>query len=205
MIQNIIKFMALVIIITLTFSCQQNGNTEQVSAEKAGMIATSIDQEKQFGLGASAQDFNLVDLNGEMVSLSSLKGEIIVIHFGTTWCPFCNAEAPHLEKLYNDYKTQGVKVFYIDVKEPAELVQEKLQDRFNFSFPILFDSDGSVAASYCPPEVQPDLARDEVMIASNLLIDTEGKIRFFSLLDTQSFDAKLEQLRAKLNELLSSS
>lgn len=204
MIQNIIKFMALVIIITLTFSCQQDGNTKQVSAEKAEMVATSTDEEKQFGLGAMAADFNLVDLNGEMVSLSSLKGKVIVIHFGASWCPFCNAESPHLEKLYNDYKTQGVKVFYIDVKEPAELVQEKLQDRFNFSFPLLLDSDGSVAASYCPPDVQPDLARDEVMIASNLVIDQEGKIRFFSLLDTQSFDAKLEALRAKLDEVLAS-
>ena len=205
MIQSTIKFMVMIIIIILTFSCQQNGKTEQVSVEKAEMVATSIEQEKQFGLGASASDFNLLDLNGEMVSLSSLKGKIIVIHYGTSWCPFCNAEAPHLEKLYNDYKAQGVKVFYIDVKEPAELVQEKLQDRFNFSFPILLDSDGSVAASYCPSEVQPDLARDEVMIASNLIIGTKGEIQFFSLLDTQSFDAKLEQLRAKLNELLSSS
>jgi len=203
--QNIIKFMVMVIIIILTFSCQQNGKTEQVSVEKAEMVAESIEQEKQFGLGASALDFNLPDLNGEMVSLSSLRGKVIVIHFGTSWCPFCNAESPHLEKLYNDYKAQGVKVFYIDVKEPAELVQEKLQDRFNFSFPMLLDSDGSVAASYCPPDVQPDLARDEVMIASNLVIDQEGKIRFFSLLDTESFDAKLKELKAKLDEVLTSS
>jgi len=168
------------------------------------MVATSTDEEKQFGLGAMAPDFNLPDLNGEVVNLSSLKGHIIVIQFATTWCPFCFAEAPYLEKLSQDYKTQGVKVLIIDVKEPAELVQEKLQDKFNFSFPLLLDSDGSVATSYCPPKVLPDLARDEVMLASNLVIDQEGKIRFFSLLDTQSFDAKLETLRAKLNELLAS-
>ncbi|MCZ6692775.1 MAG: redoxin domain-containing protein, partial [Bacteroidetes bacterium] len=185
--------------------CQQNGKTEQAAMEDAEMVAKSNDEEKQFSLGESAPDFNLPDLNGEMISLSSLKGNIIVIHFGATWCPFCNAEAPHLEQLYQDYKAQGVEVFYIDVKEPAEIVQEKLQDRFNFSFPLLLDSDGSVAASYCPPDVQPDLARDEVMIASNLLIDTEGKIQFFSLLDTDSFDAKLRELKAKLDALLTSS
>ena len=197
--------MVMVIIIIMTFSCQQNAKSEQAVAEEAEIVAKSTDEEKQFSLGENALDFNLPDLNGEMISLSSLKGNIIVIHFGATWCPFCNAEAPHLEQLYQDYKAQGVKVFYIDVKEPAELVQEKLQDRFNFSFPLLLDSDGSVAASYCPPDVQPNLARDEVMIASNLLIDTEGKIQFFSLLDTDSFDAKLRELKAKLDALLTSS
>ena len=201
--QNIIKFMVMIII--LTFSCQQNGKTEQAALEDAKIVAKSTDEEKQFSLGESALNFNLPDLNGEMISLSSLKGNIIVIHFGATWCPFCNAEAPHLEQLYQDYKAQGVKVFYIDVKETAELVQEKLQDRFNFSFPLLLDSDGSVAASYCPPDVQPDLARDEVMIASNLLIDTEGKIQFFSLLDSEGFDAKLTELKAILDALLTSS
>ena len=202
---NIIKSIVLVMILILTLSCQQNAKTEQATAEEAEIVAKSTDEEKQYGLGESALDFNLPDLNGEMVSLSSLKGNVIVIHFATTWCPFCNAEAPYLEQLYMDYKAQGVKVLIIDVREPVELVQEKLQDKFNFSFPLLLDSDGAVATSYCPPDVQPDLERAEVMIASNLLIDPEGKIQFFSLLDSEGFDAKLRELKAKLDVLLTSS
>ncbi len=48
----------------------------------------------------------------------------------------------------------------------------------------------------------PELPRDQVPIASNLIIDDEGKIRFYSLLDTTSFDAKLVTLRGRLEELL---
>ena len=51
-------------------------------------------------------------------------------------------------------------------------------------------------------EALPDLARDEVMLASNLLIDPEGKIQFFSLLDPNNFDAKLVKLRSVLDERL---
>ena len=198
--KNSILVTALFVI--LTFGCTQPSKTNQENVDEATI---STEEEKQFSLGESALDFNLPDLNGEMVSLSSLKGNIIVIHFATTWCPFCNAEALQLEQIYQDYKARGVKVLIIDVKEPVELVQEKLQDKFNFSFPLLLDSDGSVAASYCPPEAQPDLERDEVMIASNLLIDPEGKIQFFSLLDSEGFDAKLKELKAKLDALLASS
>ncbi len=67
---------------------------------------------------------------------------------------------------------------------------------------MLLDSDGAVSASYAPDGVLPDLARDQVAIASNLIIDTAGRMSFFSLLDTTSFDAKLAALRERLEQLL---
>ena len=90
----------------------------------------------------------------------------------------------------------------IDVKEPKELVKNLLIDRFDLTFPVLFDTDGAVAASFAPADVLPELSRDEVMLASNLLIDPEGKVQFFSLLNTTNFDAKLVALKSRLNELL---
>ena len=71
-----------------------------------------------------------------------------------------------------------------------------------FAFPVLLDADGSVAESYAPAGVLPDLPRNQVVIASNLLIDRAGRIQFFSLLDSANFDARLVALRAKLDELL---
>ncbi len=160
------------------------------------------DDDTHLMLGQPAPEFTLPDLSGKEVSLSSYRDSYLVIHIATTWCPFCNAEAPYLEELSQKYKNQNVKVLIIDVKEPQELVKSKLQDRFNFTFPVLLDLDGTVAASYAPPGVLPDLARDEVMLASNLLIDPQGNIQFLSLLDSRNFDAKLVALQKRLNELL---
>jgi peroxiredoxin len=154
--------------------------------------------------GTSAPEFSLPDLKGDQVTSEDYKGSYVVIHIATTWCPFCNAEAPHLEKLNQDYGDKNVEVLIIDVKEPKDLVKTSLKDRFNLTFPVLLDSDGSVAASFAPEGVLPDLARDEVMLASNILIDPDGKIQFFSLLDSKNFDAKLVDLKAKLDELLAS-
>ena len=89
----------------------------------------------------------------------------------------------------------------MDVKEDKTLV-EKSMERFRFSFPVLLDTDGTVSAQYAPEGVQKDLARHEVPIASNLIIDKDGKIRFYSLLNTESFDARLTKLRQKLDEIL---
>jgi hypothetical protein len=41
-----------------------------------------------------------------------------------------------------------------------------------------------------------------VPIAANLVIDREGRIQFYTLLDSANFDARLVALRARLDELL---
>ena len=146
--------------------------------------------------------FSLSDVDGNTYDSERLKGKYVVLHFATTWCPFCNAEATHLEKMYQDYQNKGVEVMIIDVKEDKALVKKKLIDRFNLTFPVLFDDDGAVASSFAPMDVLPDLARDEVMLASNLLISPEGELLYFSLLDTANFDAELKELKSVLNELL---
>lgn len=166
-------------------------------------LAMHAQEEPQPMLGQEAPAFTLKDLKGKTWSLEDFKGKYLFIHFATTWCPFCNAEAPYLEQLYQAYKEKGVEVLIIDVKESRELVENTFK-KFNFSFPILLDEDGRVAASYAPREVLPDLARDEVVLASNLIIDKSGKIQFYSLLNTLAFDAKLVKARKKLDELLNS-
>ena len=86
--------------------------------------------------------------------------------------------------------------------EPEEVARGWVE-KWGFTFPVLHDADGSVTAQFAPQDVLPDLPRDQVPIASNLIIGPEGDIEFYSLLDTTSFDAKLVALRARLDELLS--
>lgn len=153
-------------------------------------------------IGDPAPPFSLVAIDDSRLSLADLRGKYVVLHFAATWCPFCNAEAPNLEQLHRKYRGRGVTALIIDVKEAREAVA-KTAKKFGFSFPVLLDPDGAVARRYAPPpSVLPDLARDEVMIASNVIIDPQGRIRFMSVLDTANFDARLIQLQATLDGLL---
>jgi peroxiredoxin len=178
----------LIFSLLLIFACNQTDKKTQ----PANIV------EKAF----KAPDFTLNSLENDTIRLKDYKGKFVVLHIATTWCPFCNAEAPHLEKLYQDYKDKNVAVLLMDVKEPKELIEEKLKKKYNLTFPILLDDDGSVAATFAPKDVLPDLSRDEVMLASNILIDPEGNIQFMSLLDSKNFDAELIQLKKRLDELL---
>jgi peroxiredoxin len=164
-------------------------------------VLFSFGQDDQHLIGRAAPSFTLRAVDGKIYSLEQMKGKYVVIHFATTWCPFCNAEAPNLEQLYKNYRDKNVQVFIVDVKEDKDLVERSFS-RFQFSFPVLLDEDGAVSASYAPEGVQPDLARHEVPLASNLILDKEGNIRFYSLLNSANFDAKLTQLKQKLDGLL---
>ncbi|WP_224488830.1 peroxiredoxin family protein [Robertkochia flava] len=161
--------------------------------------ASGTAQETDLGV---APAFELKDVHGNTVRLDAYQGQFLVIHFAATWCPFCNAEAPYLEKLYREYHDRKVGVVIIDVKESSALVKEKLQERFDLSFPVLLDCDGKVASAFAPQGVLPELSRDEVMLASNLLIGPEGNILFMSLLDSKNFDPKLTDLRETLDRYL---
>ncbi len=99
------------------------------------------------------------------------------------------------------YGERGVQALIIDVLE-ARSVAEAWAKNHGFSFPVLVDPDGKATEPFAPPGVLPDLPRNQVPIASNLIIDREGRVRFFSLLDSANFDAKLVELRAKLDEML---
>jgi peroxiredoxin len=167
----------------------------------AALFAAPAAAQAQLGSGPMAPDFDLPAIDGQPVRLSQFRGRFVVVHFAATWCPFCNAELPHLVALDKAYKGRGVQVLIVDVKEPKQLVA-RWAGRAGVAFPVLLDGDGAVATRYAPKDAQPALARDEVVVAANLLIDREGRTRFFSLLDTAQFDARLIALRAVLDELL---
>jgi hypothetical protein len=103
--------------------------------------------------------------------------------------------------LNDEYADKGVQALVINVLEP-DAVATAWKKKLEWSIPVLLDREGKVSTSYAPEGVVPDLPRDQVPIASNLIIDRKGRIQFYSLLDSRNFDAKLIALTARLEQLL---
>jgi peroxiredoxin len=156
-----------------------------------------------YRIGEPAPEFQLDALDGKVYRSAELKGKWVVVSFMTTWCPFCNAAAPHFEKLNQEYGKRGVKAFIVDVSEKPDVVSGWVEKQ-KLTCPVLLDASGAVTTSYAPPpDFVPDLKREEVMIASFMIIDPEGMVRFLALNeDVANFDARLIKLRAALDTLL---
>jgi cytochrome c biogenesis protein CcmG/thiol:disulfide interchange protein DsbE len=69
-----------------------------------------------------APDFTLYTFGGDEITLSELRGQVVVINFWASWCPPCKEEAPYLEQMWRKYKDQGVVflgVDYVDTEPEA--------------------------------------------------------------------------------------
>lgn len=69
-----------------------------------------------------APDFTLQGFDGRTVTLSELRGEVVVINFWASWCDPCREEAAYLEQTWRKYKDQGVVflgVDYVDTEKAA--------------------------------------------------------------------------------------
>lgn len=118
--------------------------------------------------GYPAPDFTLSTLDGKVVTLSQLKGKPVYINFWATWCPPCRDEMPEIQRFFEKHKEE-VNILLINLtvseKSPAEV--KKFLERNGYIFPVLLDTDGSVARSY--------LVR---AIPTSFFLDAQGIIRY---------------------------
>jgi len=97
--------------------------------------------------GQAAPDFTLEGLDGKAVTLSDLKGSVVVLDLWATWCGPCRASLPHLDKMYQANKEKGVKVFAVNLQEDKETVEGFVKETM-LTVPVLMDTEGEVGGKY---------------------------------------------------------
>lgn len=139
-------------------------------------------------VGEPPPDFSLPDLNnGQKVSLSALKGKVVIVDFWASWCAPCKEEMPVLESLYKRFKDSGLVVVGVSVDNEASNAK-KFLSAVKVSFPIVHDAGHVVADKFKPPRMP-----------TSIVIDKAGKIRFIHA-GFREEDAK--KLEAEVSKLL---
>ncbi|MGH7326955.1 MAG: peroxiredoxin family protein [Polyangiaceae bacterium] len=102
--------------------------------------------------GTVASDFSAQDTNGATLHLSDyLNKNVIVIDFWATWCQPCLEEMPHLRRLYEANKANGLVVIAVSMDGPETVAEvPSFAQRNRLTFPVVLDQDSHVASVYNP-------------------------------------------------------
>jgi len=81
--------------------------------------------------------FELADLTGKTWRVKNLEGKSVLINVWATWCGPCQAELPHLEKLYEKMKDRpGFQILTLNFDQDLGLVAPFVKEK-GFTFPVL--------------------------------------------------------------------
>ncbi|OGO22151.1 MAG: hypothetical protein A2144_00915 [Chloroflexi bacterium RBG_16_50_9] len=96
-----------------------------------------------------APDFSLKNLDGQTVSLRSLRGKPVMLNFWASWCGPCRQEMPFIQGVFDDdeWARQGLVILAINVGESSTIAQKYIEDN-RLSFTVLLDTDQNVAKNY---------------------------------------------------------
>jgi len=117
-------------------------------------------------VGYTAPEFKLKNLSGGQLSLSSLRGKVVLINFWATWCGPCKAEMPSMEDLYRNYKRDDFEILAVSVDTVTDNRVRDFVQRYGFTFPVLLDNQFTVNQVY-----------EARVLPTSILIDRKGIIR----------------------------
>jgi len=94
-----------------------------------------------------APDFTLNDIDGNKVTLSELRGNVVILNFWSIWCGPCLAEMPYLNKLYLEFKDKGLIVIAV-AEDPAEKPARSYIEEKRLALLVLMDKKRKVYYQY---------------------------------------------------------
>ncbi len=98
--------------------------------------------------GHIAPDFTLPDIKGINVTLSELRGKVVLLNFWATWCVTCSEEMPAMEKLYQRFKNDNFEMLTVNIDKLGRSAVEPYMKKLELTFPVLLDPEGKISRMY---------------------------------------------------------
>lgn len=119
-------------------------------------------------IGEPARAYNAATLEGQEVTLESMRGQVVLLNLWATWCTPCRMETPYLQSIYEEHKDQGFEIVGIsmDTRDAADDV-EMFVEEYGVTYTILHD-----------PQMRGMELYQVLGLPATFLIDREGVLRW---------------------------
>ena len=133
----------------------------------------------------SMREMNVLDMNGEPVSLDSLRGKFVVLNFWATWCGPCVKSIPELRQLAKQSADDDVTILSISLDEQLNHAKKFIQnEKMDWPQALLGERDN--------PMVRKQLGISSVPVY--YVLDPEGQLRHRSFRLSDAADALRKEL-----------
>lgn len=154
---------------------------ESGEVTKAEPLQTQPDT-RGASVGQLAPEFELLKTDGTPISFKDLEGNPAMIVFWTAWCPVCKEEAPHINKIFEEFGPKGLSVVGINIGESDARVNEGIKE-FGIKYTVAKDTSTEVAKSY-----------KVVGTPTVVILDSKGTVNYFGNEIPKDFRERLEKL-----------
>lgn len=163
------------VFLVFSIACTQKG--ENGSPVQKYQAATTTQSPPRPDYAVKAPDFKLLEsVTGEIISMSSLRGKVVLLTFWGTWCAPCRIEIPEFIQLYNDHGKNGLEIVGITLP-PSGTVNDiaRFANEWKINYKVLADINGGetdrTSLLFGRAIGQPIYA-----VPTSFLIDREGYI-----------------------------
>jgi cytochrome c biogenesis protein CcmG/thiol:disulfide interchange protein DsbE len=98
-------------------------------------------------VGRAAPNFTLPQLDGPPVTLSKLRGQIVVVNFWASWCTECQVEQAAMNQVWQQFQDSGVVVIGVNFQDTAGAARGYVSTA-DVTYPVVEDSDSGTALAY---------------------------------------------------------
>lgn len=149
-------------------------------------------------VGKAAPEFELPLLgSGELLSSEQLKGRPVVLNFWASWCVPCREEARTLERSWQKYQAQGVRIVGVNVQD-SEADAQAFVKEFGVTFPSVRDTDlklwTKLGVRGLPETFFVDHSWTFVGIGSGKQLDSSGGTKILGAIDPALLDSQIKIL-----------
>jgi thiol-disulfide isomerase/thioredoxin len=81
-------------------------------------------------------------MSGKDIAVSDFRDKVVVLNLWGAWCPPCRVEAPELEKVFAERKSDGVEVLGIDVRDENRSAPQDFVRDTGLTYPSIYDPPG---------------------------------------------------------------
>lgn len=130
-----ILFLCAVLVFAMLAAC------DRTTPGLSGKPSTAVEKKP-------APDITITSLKGEKLTLSDLKGNVVLLNFWATWCPPCREEIPSMMKLNATMTGKPYRMVAVSLDEGGKPAVDDFFRTSGYELPAYTDPDGKAAAAY---------------------------------------------------------